>query len=80
MDLNDQISELLDDLREPHDWFEGFDDSVCYGGHPAVDGVCPKLVEGRLDRCGVCGCFIRGLQKSQSAPTNCTRIEAHKQD
>lgn len=62
---------------EEHDWFDGFDKSVCYGTAPGVDGVCPKLLEGAIDRCGVCGCTIMGLSLSETPPSDCVRREEH---
>jgi len=60
-----------------HDWFEGFDKRACYGDHPETDEVCPKLQDGVIDTCGVCGCTIMGLSMSETPPTDCVRRNLH---
>lgn len=61
-----------------HDWFEDFNRSACEGTHPKYDLKCPKKVEGAVDRCGVCGCTLVGLDLTNSPPSNCIRREAHR--
>jgi len=62
----------------------GFDPDVCNGDHPAVDGPCPKYVDGVIGRCGDCGCPMATMYLAQGPPVpedddgdGCPRVGAH---
>lgn len=71
------ISYLRKALTSSHDWREGFDQDVCYGQRDAYPEKCPKLNEGGVDTCGVCGCTIVGLDMTDTPPSKCERREGH---
>jgi hypothetical protein len=74
MGLGDRVRNALD---ADHDWFAGFDADVCYGEGDEYEGVCPKLIDGSVDRCGVCECTIKGLSVADTPPSKCVRLEGH---
>lgn len=74
-----------------HKWGAGFDRSVCEGcphrieadedsGRSLVDAVASAIgiVSGSTShRCGKCGCFLSGLERTEAPPSDCVRLDQH---
>lgn len=73
-DSFDSIREKISDLdtSESHEWGHGFDRSVCDG--------CPHRKGGKLPTCGLCGCPLFNLDKTDAPPSSCPRLDAHSDD
>lgn len=73
-----------------HDWGDGFDVEVCEGcphvidpdgdsENPLADLGAKAIGAAGLgsERCGLCGCYLKGLDKTNSPPSDCPRKDEH---
>lgn len=72
MGVFDEISKKLGDVdtSENHLWGHGFNRSACEG--------CPHNTGGKVPTCGLCGCPLFNLDKTNAPPESCIRLDQHE--
>lgn len=72
MGVFDEISKKLGDVdtSENHLWGHGFNRSACEG--------CPHNTGGKVPTCGLCGCPLFNLDKTNAPPESCIRLNQHE--
>jgi hypothetical protein len=59
------------DTSEGHEFGHGFDREVCEG--------CQHKQEGTPETCGLCGCPLFNLDKTDAPPSSCPKLDDHEQ-
>jgi hypothetical protein len=69
MGIFDKVLDV--DPSADHEWGHGFDRSACEG--------CPHRQGGKVPTCGLCGCPLFNLDKTEAPPSECPKLGDHEQ-